>query len=101
MYVLNGYDSISTNYFGDIIKISLDKLSEDQLTYEIIKCGGSKPIPRGNSSCCIVGSLIFMFGGGSVDEAYGDLWSWDIESRSWTELPKNEETIAWPDVADD
>ncbi len=33
LYVMNGYDSISTNYFNDIIKISLDKIGESVLTY--------------------------------------------------------------------
>lgn len=78
LYIFHGYDSISTNYITDIIKISLERLGEDQLAYEIIKANGTAPAPRGNASVCLVGDTVFVFGGGCVDDAYGDLWMWEI-----------------------
>ena len=78
LYIFHGYDAISTNYITDIIKISLERLGEDQLTYEIIKVSGDVPAPRGNASVCLVGNTVFIFGGGCVDDAYGDLWMWEI-----------------------
>lgn len=95
---MNGFDARSTNYFADVVKICLDGIAEDKLTYEIIKAEGNRPSLRGNASCCLVGGTVYLFGGGNVDDSFGDLWSWEIESNKWTELPKSEETIAWPDV---
>jgi hypothetical protein len=89
LYLLNGFDSLTSNYFADVCKICLDGISEDKLTYEIIKTEVSRPSPRGNASCCLVGGLVYLFGGGNVDDSYGDLWSYDLDSNKWTELPKS------------
>jgi len=29
---------------------------------------------------------IYVFGGGNVDDVFGDFWVWDIETRVWEEI---------------
>jgi hypothetical protein len=80
-----------------IIKISLENVQDDILTYEILNPGEKFPNPRGNTSCCLAGNEIYLFGGGNVEDVYGDFWSWDIEKSIWNEI-KPEDRLSWPDV---
>jgi hypothetical protein len=86
---MTGFDSLSGNYFPDVAKIGLEGVGEDRLTFQVIKLEGEKPCLRGNVSCCLSGETVFLFGGGNMDDSYGDLWSWEIDANKWAELPKS------------
>ena len=83
LYLIGGYDANETKFMTSVVKISLDKISDDELTFQIIQ-SETMPAPRGNATCCLADNQIFLFGGGRVDESYNDLWIWNIESSTWT-----------------
>ena len=75
MFIFGGFDSVSAEYYPYTVKVSLERLKEDRLTYQIIKGG---PPPRASSSYCLLGSKIYTFGGGKVDEVFDDFWVFDV-----------------------
>ena len=77
LYIVGGYEANETSFMQKIIKISLTKLSEDELSFKVFEFEDA-PSPRANCSCCLVDNQIYLFGGGKVDEVYSDLWSWCI-----------------------
>lgn len=81
LFVFNGYDSISTNYFPDIIRISLDKIAENSLTFELIKSNENRPSLRGNTAFSLVGNKVYVFGGANVDIVSGDLWTLNLDNN--------------------
>lgn len=87
MYIIGGYDSKSTDYLKTVIKIDLSKVSEDSLTYSVIK-GENGPFGRANSSCCLVKNQIYVFGGGNIEDVFDDLWIFDIESQNWLQTQR-------------
>lgn len=97
MYIIGGYDSISTEYLDSVIKIDLSKVSEDILTYEIIK-EENGPYKRANSSCCLVENKIYLFGGGNMENVFDDLWIFEIETSHWQMTQRIPENITWPEV---
>jgi len=38
-----------------------------------------------------------MFGGGNVEDVFGDFWSFNMEEKKWNSL-KQEDSIGWPEV---
>lgn len=84
LFIFNGYDSISTNYFQDIIKINLDNLANNSLTFESIKSDGNRPSLRGNVASSLVGNKVYIFGGTNVDLVSGDLWTLNLDNNEWS-----------------
>jgi hypothetical protein len=57
---------------------------------------GRKPIGRSNFSAALVESRVIMFGGLNVVNL-NDMWSLDLEEKTWTEVVSGE--TLWPEVA--
>lgn len=53
LYLIGGFEANSTLYSNQIIKIELQKASENNLTFKTIKWENG-PSPRGSPSCCLV-----------------------------------------------
>jgi len=97
MFLIGGYDSNSTNYLDCVIKIDLSKISENLLTYSLIR-EDKGPYGRANSSCSLVNNEIYLFGGGNIEDVFDDLWQFEIESEKWQQSLKMPENITWPEV---
>jgi hypothetical protein len=80
---VGGYDSQSTNYQKDVVRISLLKIEQNVLEFQIVGGGGQQPSPRGNAGCCLFQDQIYVFGGGNSDDVFADFWLWDINLKTW------------------
>ena len=55
LYIIGGYEANETAFLQKVIKISLQKLADDELTFTVFNPEVA-PSPRANVSCCLVGN---------------------------------------------
>ena len=88
MYIFGGFENgIRKN--SVIIYDFQTKTWEDP-----IECGNKGPAPRAGHSSCVYNGKIYIFGGKDEDnEKLKDLWSFDMETRAWTQYQSPQDSF--------
>lgn len=78
LYVIGGDDH--TDVFGDVKRLDLKRM-------EWFKASSSGIPRRTGSGGALMGNMVYVFGGGSVDGCcLGDMWAFDLLTNTWNEV---------------
>jgi len=84
MYTFGGWNGFSRKWFNDVYELDLD-----MRRWRRIDAKGPMPVQRTSHASVIQDGKMYIFGGFSGENYLNDLWEFDIESETWTDISQD------------
>lgn len=86
IYIHGGQNYLESKFYGDLIEIQMkEKCLEVIKNHTIYPIDETKtPLERNSHSISFKDNILYLFGGGTSSGLLNDLWSFNIETNTWT-----------------